>query len=34
MPMVPVVGELMLPERPVTPTWQSFDDPAARLDHS
>ena len=34
MPMVPVVGDLMLPERPVTPTWQSFDDPAARLDHS
>jgi hypothetical protein len=34
MPMVPIAGEQMLPERPVTPSWQSFDDPAARLDHS
>ncbi len=34
MPMIPVANELMLPERPVTPTWQSFHDPAARLDHS
>lgn len=34
IPMVPIAGEQMLPERPVTPSWQSFDDPAARLDHS
>lgn len=34
MPMTPVAGELMLPERPVTPTWQAFDDPASRMDHS
>ena len=33
-PMLPVAGKLMLPEQPVTPIWQSFDDPAARLDHS
>ena len=33
-PKLPVAGELMLTEQRVTPTWQSFDDPAARLDHS
>ncbi|MBA61768.1 MAG: hypothetical protein CMJ76_05315 [Planctomycetaceae bacterium] len=34
MPMVPVINELMLPARPVTPKWKSFDDPAARQNHS